>query len=131
MGIFYSDMVKESAERLLKEYADHTDEARVVREYLALSASPAPAADDAEPVTPEWLRSLPGRVIDDSSKDSTLIQLDGNRFLVFESDGSMAVQEGMVFNDHECQYIPLELCRPKTRGDVRRLLGALGIPAKV
>lgn len=80
-------------------------------------------ADDGEPVTVEWLHGLPGRVIDPSSRDTVLIELGDDRYLVVElEDFSLALQEGSRFDDRNSNYFALPRATARVRGDIRRLL---------
>ena len=91
-------------------------------------ANLAARSDDWDAITEEWKQSLPGRVIDPGSLESTLIRIAGERFIVIESDNSIAIQSGM-FCDTDGDYISLPTTI-STRGQLRDLLAALGIKGK-
>lgn len=104
------------------------DLSHTMADYL-LSAPPpheqaAPGGDgdgdDGEAVTEEWLRSIGFELTDD--KRLTLL-LDP---LIYSPPcGPLPAWQGI--RRSPCQYWPIPVS--ETRGDVRRLLAALGIPA--
>lgn len=86
--------------------------------------------DDAEPTTVEWLRSLPGAIIDPDG-NSTLFSINNGNYFAIESDLSAGVQSMLAFRDLSCTYLSLGAVVLKTRGDVRRFFTALGIKLTV
>lgn len=96
----------------------HDDAARIVDAYLQEHP-----ADDDEPLTEEWLRSAGAH--DPHGRDHAAplaLTALGIGFGVFVRD---------ELNDcwHWCRG-SRRLATLRTRGDVRRLLAALGVPAK-
>lgn len=104
---------------------------------IAIAAARAQAADDAKPVDEEWLKSIGFFDIYlpvDSKKQLALIVFDdkwlwpdGDVLLVCHSDGSFGFWERPVRPDGDWHAFHNTFRKVSTRGDVRRLLTALGV----
>lgn len=96
----------------------------------------AQAADDAQPVDAEWLQSLGFMAtflpVSEESQLALVVYSDlwtwpdGDVLLVYSDDGSFGFWERPIDSEGEWHAFHNRFPKWKTRGDVRRVLGALG-----